>query len=71
MTRISKNKRLYKSDNNKIVSGIFGGLGEYFNVDPAFLRLTWLLITVFTGFIPGMTAYFFAVFIVPKKRNKK
>ena len=60
-------KRLYKSKTNKVWAGIIGGAGEYFNVDPVLLRLTWLLIVVFTGFVPGLIAYIFGMLIVPSQ----
>ena len=28
------NKRLYKSNENKIVDGVCGGIAEYFGIDP-------------------------------------
>lgn len=60
-------KHFYKSDKNKIFSGVIGGLGEYFNIDPALLRLVWVLVVVFTGFFPGVLAYIVAVFVIPRK----
>ena len=27
-------KRLTKSDNNRVLCGVCGGIGEYFNIDP-------------------------------------
>ncbi len=60
-------KRLYRSEKNKVIAGIFGGLGEYAKIDPVFLRFIWILIVVFTGFVPGLIAYFLAIMIVPKK----
>jgi phage shock protein C len=60
-------KHLYKSDTNKVISGVIGGLGEYFDIDPALLRLGWTVIVVFTGFIPGCIAYLIGAAIVPKK----
>jgi len=63
-------KRLYKSDDNKVVAGIIGGLGEYFDLDPVLLRVIWLLIVVFTGVLPGVIAYIIAMSIVPKKPEK-
>lgn len=65
-----KSKRIYRSNKNKVIAGVFGGLGEYFNVDPVFLRLFWILITIFTGFVPGFIAYLFAIIIIPKNQNK-
>lgn len=60
-------KNLYRSDTNKVFAGICGGLGEYWKIDPTVLRLLWILLTVFTGFVPGVIAYILAIFIVPVK----
>lgn len=49
---------------------MLGGLGEYFEVDPALLRLTWLLVVIFTGFIPGILAYILAVFVIPPRKHR-
>ena len=61
-------KRLYRSKENKVFAGICGGIGDYFSVDPALVRLIWLLIVIFTGFFPGLIAYLIAILIVPAKR---
>jgi len=60
-------KRLYRSNKNKMISGILGGLGEYTDIDPVILRLIWVLIVIFTGFVPGLIAYFLAIIIIPRK----
>jgi phage shock protein C len=60
-------KKIYKSRENKIFSGVLGGLGEYFDIDPTVLRLLWLLVVVFTGIIPGLVVYIIAAFIMPEK----
>lgn len=65
---INNMKNLYRSDKNKILAGIFGGLGEYLNTDPTILRLIWIFIVVFTAFFPGIIAYIFAYFIIPRKK---
>lgn len=61
------NKRLYKSDENKIIFGVFGGLGEYFDIDPMVFRVAYILITVFGVFFPGIIAYVLVAMIVPNK----
>jgi phage shock protein PspC (stress-responsive transcriptional regulator) len=63
-------KRLYRSKKNRILAGVIGGLGEYFNIDPVLLRLIWVLVVVFTGFFPGTIAYIIALVIVPERRGK-
>ncbi len=59
-------KRLFKSRDNRVLSGVVGGIGEYYKVDPVLLRVAWILIVVFTGFIPGIIAYIFMALIVPE-----
>ncbi|MFA6364872.1 MAG: PspC domain-containing protein [Candidatus Paceibacterota bacterium] len=61
-------KRLYRSNQNKVVCGLLGGLGEYFEVDPVLLRLFFVFLTMCTGIVPGILAYFLGVAIVPKSR---
>jgi len=63
----AKKKRVYRSRTNKVISGIIGGLGEYYDVDPTILRLGWILVALFTGVVPGLIAYFLAILIVPQK----
>lgn len=60
-------KKLFRSRENKVFTGICGGLGEYMNVDPVFLRLLWLLVVIFSGIVPGVVAYILAIFVIPKK----
>jgi phage shock protein C len=60
-------KKLYRSRENKIIAGIIGGLGEYSDIDPTILRVIWLTLTTITGVIPGLTIYFIAILIIPKK----
>ena len=60
-------KYLYKSKTNRIVSGIIGGLGEYYQIDPTLLRLATLLIIIITGVFPGIIVYIAAMVIVPKQ----
>lgn len=62
-----KKKRLYKSNSNRVISGIFGGLDDYFNVDATILRLGFVFIAIFSGIIPGIIVYFIAALVVPSK----
>ena len=45
----SARKRLFRSDQDKIIAGVAGGMGEYLNMDPTIVRLLWVLVTLFTG----------------------
>lgn len=60
-------KKLYRSHTNKVIAGICGGIGEYFDVDPVVIRLFWLLLAIFSGVFPGLVAYGFAILLIPRK----
>ena len=59
-------KRLYRSAHNKTITGVLGGVGEYLDVDPTIVRLIYILLTFFTGIVPGVVGYLLATAIVPK-----
>jgi len=42
-------KRLFRSDANKVIAGVAGGMADYLNLDPTIVRLLWVLVTLFTG----------------------
>lgn len=65
---MGKNKRLYRSKKNSVFSGVCGGLGEYFDVEPNTLRIMWVLVVLFTGFFPGLFAYLVAAYFIPKEK---
>ena len=58
-------KRLYKSNENKMIGGVCGGIAEYFGMDPTFVRLGWVLFCALGG--SGIVAYLIAAIIIPKK----
>jgi len=62
-------KRLYRSLDDKVVFGIMGGLGEYFDVDPVILRAGYTAFSFFTGVFPGVLAYIIMAIIIPKENN--
>ena len=56
-------KKLYKSNANKKLCGVCGGIAEYFNVDPTLIRLLWAFCTLFVG--AGIFAYIIAAIVMP------
>ena len=57
-------KRLSKSTSNKMISGVCGGIGEYFGVDPTLVRLAWALVSLFTAGT-GIVAYIVCAIVMP------
>ena len=56
-------KRLYRSRDERMIWGICGGLGKYFDVDPTIIRLVWVLTLFLGGW--GILAYIILRFIIP------
>ncbi|WP_282180215.1 PspC domain-containing protein [Maribacter stanieri] len=46
-------KKLYRDTEKKYVAGVSAGLAHYFGIDPLWIRLLWIFLTIFTwgGFI--------------------
>jgi len=59
-------KKLYRSRTKRMVSGVCGGIAEYFNIDETIVRLGVALITAVTGGVPGIIFYFIAAVIMPE-----
>ncbi len=57
-------KRLYRSNQNKMLAGICGGIGEYFDLDPTLVRLGWVLLSCLGG--GAILAYVVCAFIIPQ-----
>ncbi|MCI0706193.1 MAG: PspC domain-containing protein [Ignavibacteriae bacterium] len=59
-------KRLYRSETNKKIAGLCGGLGEYMDVDPTIVRLVAIILCFVTGIFPFLIGYLIAWLIVPE-----
>jgi phage shock protein PspC (stress-responsive transcriptional regulator) len=68
MTNESTVPELHRSRRNRIVSGVAGGLGEYFDVDPLLIRLGFILLSLGAGF--GLLAYILLAVIMPQESEE-
>ena len=58
-------KRLERSSDAKILAGVAGGLGRYFDLAPAVFRLGFVVLTLLGG--AGILVYIAAVLVMPKE----
>jgi phage shock protein C len=56
-------RKLYRSQTQRMIAGVCGGLAEYFNVDATLMRVVFLLLAVFGG--SGIVIYIVMWIIVP------
>jgi len=60
-------KKLYRSEKNRVIAGVFGGLAEYFGHDVVLWRLGAVILLILTGLMPGILCYFLAALIIPNR----
>lgn len=59
-------KRLYRSRTNRMISGVCGGIAEYFGVDPTIIRLIAILLGVMGAVFGGIIAYIICAVVIPE-----
>ncbi|WP_270572500.1 PspC domain-containing protein [Bacillus glycinifermentans] len=64
-------KRLFRSEKDRKIAGVVGGLAEYFNIDAALLRIITVLLFIFSIGIPVLLIYIVWVFVVPNEGDVK
>jgi phage shock protein C len=57
---------LRRSRTNRMIAGVCGGLGEFFGVDPFWVRLGFL-IALIPGGVPGIVAYLILWLVIPSE----
>ena len=57
-------KKLYRSNTNKKLCGVCGGLAEHFDIDPVIMRLIFIFLTLFVG--GGLLIYLICALVIPK-----
>ena len=62
-------KKLCKSNRNKKICGVCGGIAEYLNADPTLIRLAFILIAMAGG--SGVAAYIIAALIMPEAETEE
>ena len=58
-------KKLYRSNTQKMIAGVCGGIGEYFEIDPTLVRLGFVLFSLMGG--SGLLAYLIAAIVIPSQ----
>ena len=58
---------LRRSDSEKMIAGVCGGIAEYFDVDATLVRVGYVLLSTFSMGFPGMLAYIVLWAVIPRK----
>ena len=63
-------KKLYRSKEDKKLTGFCAGIGEYFGMDATVIRVLVVIMACFTAIFPALIIYFIIAAIVPEKDEK-
>ena len=57
--------QLTRSETNKRIAGVCGGLAEYLDMDPTVVRVLYVLVSILSAAFPGIVAYIILMFLMP------
>jgi phage shock protein C len=61
------NKKLYRSETDKVIAGVCAGIADFFDIDPTLVRIAFVLITIFGG--GGIILYIILWLIIPSEES--
>ena len=64
-----EDKRIYKSDNDYIITGVCGGIADMLEIDSFMVRLVFVLLTFVNGI--GILLYLILFFLMPSRHKKE
>jgi phage shock protein C len=63
---VNLRKRLYRSQSDRVVAGVAGGMAEYLGIDPTIVRILWVL-AFLPGGVPGLVLYLLCWLVMPRE----
>lgn len=64
-------RRLYRSESDRMIAGVLGGLAGYLRIEPSLTRIAYVVFTVLTGFFPGILLYLVMMLIIPPEPDSE
>jgi phage shock protein C len=61
----TKPRRLTRSNREKMIAGVCGGIAEYLEMDPTLVRVLYVLVSILSAAFPGIIAYIILMFLMP------
>ena len=61
-------RRLYRSQRQKMIGGVCGGLSEYFKIDPTLVRIAFVILAFAGGW--GIIGYIIGLIVIPENPER-
>lgn len=59
---------LYRSERNRVIAGVCGGIAEWLGWDPTVVRIAYVLVSIFSVAFPGILVYLVLWILMPRPR---
>jgi len=63
----TKPRRLTRSNRNKMIAGVCGGIAEYLDMDPTLVRVLYVLVSILSAAFPGILVYIVLWLVIPEE----
>lgn len=63
-------KKLYRSETDKMLAGVCGGLADYLNVNATLVRVSTVILSLLTSGFPILIIYIVLAFVLPKEGSR-
>ena len=60
-------RRLTRSNRNKMIAGVCGGIAEYLDMDPTLVRVLYILVSILSAAFPGILVYIVLWIVIPEE----
>ncbi len=64
---MNDSRRLWRSDQHKMIAGVCGGIAEFLGWTPTSVRVLYVLISICSVAFPGILAYLVLWFVMPRQ----
>lgn len=62
----SSTRKIYRVNQGRVLGGVAGGIGQYFNLDPVLIRILFIVLAMGGG---GIIFYFILWLVIPKQED--
>lgn len=62
-------KRLYRTQHDRKLAGVCGGLADYFDIDATIVRIIFIVLIIPTAFFTMPIGYLIATLLIPNEQD--
>lgn len=67
---MAKMMKLHRSQNNRIIAGVMGGVAEYLGWSPTWTRVLFVIVSSLSVAVPGILIYIILWIVMPKATSQ-